>query len=781
MADNYLEKEFRELMKNDVSIHEFVLNSSVDGIWFRDLEQEGCEWMSAGFWKKLGYERDEIPPLSIAWQRVIDPEDLAPVNDSIARHLQEPSHSCELIVRFVHKDGSKVWVRRRGSVIRNKDGQAVRMLGTLNDITASVNTELSLTKAKEEAEENAQQLKNIADNLFDGMIYQVFAPDEKQRKITYVSETVTRFYGCSVEEALADANLIYSKVHEDDIQKLVEGEKQAIKTMSVFNVIVRMINPDGSLRWSHFTSRPRLHNGLIYWDGIEIDISPLKKQEEELTQLNQELHRAREQAEASNNKHYERILNLMEGFYVVALDGRLLEYNSEFARVLKLEAGKDHSGLRLRDFIYDQMQADQTLEELKKNGFIKNAEIKLKRSDGEPVYVLLSSRLVRDTKDNMLRIEGSLLDINERRKAEKALLKSAERFRTVVSNAPLITFAINKDGIFTLSEGKVLEKLGLMPGQVVGLSVFDLYKDYPVIIDSVKKALAGQSSRCEIAVMGTVFDSLYSPVFDENGKVIQVIGVSNDITERKQAEQAFIENQRLSTIGEMASAVAHDFNNALQSILGNIEFSMLQPGLPPNAFKYLSIAKKALIDTAVRVKLLQRFGEKKLTDRHHSPVNINTLIDDVMLNTRHLWKVEAQKKGLSIAIETKYADSPMVSGIEGELSAVIFNLVKNSVEAMPDGGRIRIETKIVSVNVSITVSDTGTGMTEETKARIFQPFFTTKGFDVGRGLGMSGAYSIIKEHGGSISVKKTELGIGTTIEILLPLTEMKEDESKERN
>ncbi len=154
---------------------------------------------------------------------------------------------------------------------RNKE------LVTTNDLLKESYSELEIAKGK--AEESEDKLKLIANNVVNGMIYQVVMLDENRRKFTYVSEAVYQLYGCTANEAKENPDLIYGKIHKDDIDDLIEKEKEALKEMSIFKTEVRVINPDGSIRWSYFVSRPRIIKGLVCWDGIEVDITEQKKVE----------------------------------------------------------------------------------------------------------------------------------------------------------------------------------------------------------------------------------------------------------------------------------------------------------------------------------------------------------------------------------------------------------------------------------------------------------------------------------------------------------------------
>jgi signal transduction histidine kinase len=249
-----------------------------------------------------------------------------------------------------------------------------------------------------------------------------------------------------------------------------------------------------------------------------------------------------------------------------------------------------------------------------------------------------------------------------------------------------------------------------------------------------------------------------------------IIANYKDISERKKAEQIVIQTQRLGAIGEMSSAIAHDFNNSLQSIYGNLELALLKIEDNHISRKFLETIKTAASDASARVKLLQRFAGKAKGKEAYKKVNIKNIIEDVILQSRPIWKDNPEKDGYEITISKNIDVDINIKGDEAELRSVLYNIIKNSVEAMPKGGEINISAVKENNNAVLTCKDSGIGMNEETRSRIFQPFFTTKGFESGRGLGMSGVYSIIKEHGGTIYVKESNIGIGTTIKIKLPIS-----------
>ncbi|MGR3174340.1 MAG: ATP-binding protein [Candidatus Scalindua sp.] len=236
--------------------------------------------------------------------------------------------------------------------------------------------------------------------------------------------------------------------------------------------------------------------------------------------------------------------------------------------------------------------------------------------------------------------------------------------------------------------------------------------------------------------------------------------------EEKQLQEKLAESEKLRAMGLMASGVAHDFNNMLAIIFGNIDLIEVEDN-KDMILKRLAIIKKAAVDSANIIKRLQKFTKTNSEDTQFQPVKFNDLVRESIEITTPMWKDAQQGKGISVEVVENFSEEELiVHANDTDLRESIINLIFNSIDAMPQGGRINIVTYLKDQNIYLEISDNGIGMTEETKRRIFDPFFTTKGVSHS-GLGMSMVYGVIKRHNGSIDIE-TKPGKGTSFTIVLP-------------
>jgi signal transduction histidine kinase/CheY-like chemotaxis protein len=231
------------------------------------------------------------------------------------------------------------------------------------------------------------------------------------------------------------------------------------------------------------------------------------------------------------------------------------------------------------------------------------------------------------------------------------------------------------------------------------------------------------------------------------------------------AQDQLVRTEKLRAMGEMASGVAHDFNNVLASILGRAQL-LLGRVDDPTLRQWLEVIERSAMDGARTVRRLQDFTRIR-RDQPVVPVDLNLIVQQTLEATESSWRQESRSRGIAIEVETALTRPlPDVSGDPAELREAMTNLVLNALDAMPGGGTLRLATAAAAESVEVTVSDTGSGIPEAIRDRIFDPFFTTKG-PQGTGLGLSMTYGILGRHGGRITVESEE-GRGTTFRLIFP-------------
>jgi len=246
--------------------------------------------------------------------------------------------------------------------------------------------------------------------------------------------------------------------------------------------------------------------------------------------------------------------HLQDTYYRVNLDGRI-ERASPSAGQLLGYSPEELVGMPLADFYADSNGRAQFLETLKAHGgAVQNYEAELRRRDGSSVWVSTNAHYVHDAEGKVTGVEGTTRDITERKRIEEHLRESEAYLRAVISNAPVVLFTLDRDGIIRLSEGKGLTALQLKPGEAVGQSVFEMYRDYPQICADIRRALSGESLVYITELGPTVFEVYYQPVRGPDGQVETVIGLAIDISERRHIEQALRESENnFRTLAESAS------------------------------------------------------------------------------------------------------------------------------------------------------------------------------------------------------------------------------------
>lgn len=241
----------------------------------------------------------------------------------------------------------------------------------------------------------------------------------------------------------------------------------------------------------------------------------------------------------------------------------------------------------------------------------------------------------------------------------------------------------------------------------------------------------------------------------------------------RQTQQSVMQQERLRALGQMASGIAHDINNAISPVALYTE-SLLETetNLSPQGRHYLEVIERAIDDVAATVARMREFYRQREPQLALAPIDANLVVQQVLDLTRARWSDMPQQRGIVIALRTELADAlPMLPGSVGEIREALTNLVFNAVDAMPDGGTLSVRTSCTGAagearQVRIEVGDTGIGMDENTRRRCLEPFFTTKG-ERGTGLGLAMVYGMMERHGASIDIV-TAPGQGTAVRLDFP-------------
>jgi signal transduction histidine kinase/CheY-like chemotaxis protein len=270
------------------------------------------------------------------------------------------------------------------------------------------------------------------------------------------------------------------------------------------------------------------------------------------------------------------------------------------------------------------------------------------------------------------------------------------------------------------------------------------------------------------------------PIFDSEGTVKQVIEYCLDITDRKRAEQLTLRSERLKAIGELASGVAHNFNNLLQIVLGSAQLALanLETGEVSKARKDL----ERIVDSSLRgshtVRRLQDFV--RIKSRNGAPAgkvfDIAATVRDAIQMSRPFWETKPESQGFSISLVSDLQSGCLIQGREAELFDVVMNLIQNAAEALPKGGEIRISSSVEDGGVLIRIADNGIGISKDDLGRVFEPFQTTKGPQV-IGMGLACSLGIVKQHLGDIFVESAE-GQGSLFTVKLPFANGPADEEE---
>lgn len=475
---------------------------------------------------------------------------------------------------------------------------------------------------------------------------------------------------------------------------------------------------------------------------------------------------ALDQIKLSEEKYASIFMNSADGIIYIDRKGKILDVNPMLIEILGM-AAEDLIGHKVIELARHFLTTRQLPKVLKSIGqMLSGKTVSGFTMEYNDRIIEISIPAERKRKG----ITAVFRDVTDRLAKDDKLIRSEEKFRTIVENAQPIIFVIDKKGTFLVSEGKSLARLGLKPGQVVGLSAFEVYKDFPDVGRSIEIALKGKTVRSILDLGTAVFDISYSPHRDPKGNIIGLIGMAVDITEMKLSEKALVEaKENAEESDRLKSAfianISHEIRTPLNSILGFSELLCDPELVKSQTKKYYQIIQDggeqliSIINNLLEISIIESGRLKLKTEK----VNVKELLSSVY----------SQYSGMNSDIKKriKIEDSKKIeiNADRFRLIQILNNLISNAIK-YSDSGEILIGYSLNKTFIRFFVSDEGDGIARELKDKIFDRFFRIPHSDKitkGSGLGLSITKAIVEEMGGKIWVDSVP-GKGTCFYFTIP-------------
>ena len=616
--------------------------------------------------------------------------------------------------------------------------------------------------------------EHLADDLPD-VLWRI-EPDETGRPVTrYVSSGWTRLSGREPEELYRNPDLWPSLIVPEDRDLAQQTLREALAGGGAQTVTYRMRAKRGDMLWieDHLAPIVGADGEVVAIDGIARDITQRRQAETALARKHLEYNRLLDQLKGMAYRRRDDDSWTME-----LVSGGCLELTGHSAKALLNNRETAYAELIRGE---DLPEARTALRDSLAAGGLFDHEYRIVTATGDEKWVWDRGRGVYDSDGRARSIEGFVTDVTDRKRAQIALRESEIRYRGLFEDSKDAVFISRMDGNWVDANPAAVELFGFssleeaLASDIRGLHrdpsqrqhAFELLASEGAIVD-YELALQTVDGR-KLTVLETA-----TPIRDENGVLIGARGILRDVTAARELERELQESRRMEALGRLAGGLAHDFNNLLTVILGYSHLLSMEAGLPETSREPLEQITEATNRATALVEQLLAFARQQVLEPrafnlHRAVEEIESLLraglgDDVQL------------------LMTFNANPSRVKADPGQIEQALMNIAANAREAMPGGGRFEIETSNVLFNdpkpgpgaprpgryVELAISDTGIGMDEETRARAFEPFFSTKAKGgQASGLGLSTVYGIVQQSGGTVGIDSSP-GAGTVLRIFLP-------------
>lgn len=608
--------------------------------------------------------------------------------------------------------------------------------------------------------ESSENIRKIVEMGDDGII--VFAEDSR---IEFANQMASQILGISAETMIGSE--FYKLIGKSNEEFLTDMVARVSGMGQKFCTEMAIGTPRGDLVHAEVCIAPaKTDEGKSITYAYIRDITERKKYE-----------KARKESEEKYRNLFERVRH---GIYISAKEGHFIDCNPALLEMLGYASKEEFLKVDLAKDVYlrpeDRLSFQGLIEE---QGYVKELEVEFKKKDGETITVLLTAHVKRDEEERVFGYEGIIIDISERKRMEKELREANEFLtRLIESSVDGIIVADTEGNVLIFNKGAE-NMLGYSAEEVVGrMNIRSIYppgvaKEVMVKLRSSDFGGVGKLASFPLLVRrkdGELIegDLSASIVYDEKGNEVVSVGIFKDLRERlgierelRKTQEALLQAEKLAAMGRLTSQIAHELNNPIYGIMNTLE--LLKSEVPPES-KRRRILELSISETERLSEMLRSMlSFSKPEEEKRTPVKINDLIEGILL------VMDKQMREANIRVTTAFhKEIPEIMASTNQIRQVMINMIKNAKESMSSGGILNVRTMLSGRNVLIIIRDTGTGIPEEIKDKIFDAFFTTKQKVKGVGLGLSVCYGIIKDHGGEIQVE-SEIGKGAAFIISMPI------------
>jgi PAS domain S-box-containing protein len=463
---------------------------------------------------------------------------------------------------------------------------------------------------------------------------------------------------------------------------------------------------------------------------------------------------------------------LQEGVYFSMPEGQLLDANPALVSMLGYTEKKDLLSVEPAALSFDggPPVLGRAVDD---RGGVRTREIKLRRKDGKPAIFLDSSRAVWDAAGNIIRYQGTLVDITDKRNMERQLAQQEEFRSRLLESFPDLILVVDLEERYTFVSSRAQALLGYRPDEMLGKKISEMADHAPDLVSLYHTLVSGDQAfgAAEYGTRhrdgsGHTMRAAGSQLADAEGKISGVIFSLRDITIERKLEQQIVESERLAAMGAMIGGVAHELNNPLTSILGVSEL-LQDTETNETSRKQLSMLQQQARRAAEIVQNLTYFSRPPAPGK--SRINLVEIVE----RTLNLHAYSLRKNNITVDF-LKETGMPYALGDPHQLMQVFLNLIVNAEQAIRearDRGTLRIRLGKGNGTVWVSFLDDGPGIPKENLPSIFDPFYTTKRPGRGTGLGLSICKSVMKEHNGSVEAANATEG-GAVFTVTLPLAKV---------